>query len=726
MQISNIRDKTSIFLSIHTLAFLLMLGASHAEDGYRLWLRYDRINDAELLAVYRPSITEVELLADSPTIEAAKEELSNGLNGLLGTDTPFVKAITKNGALVAGTPQSSKTIASLDLKDRLKAVGAEGFLILSTEVQGKKCTVIAANSDIGVLYGIFHFLSLLQTHQSIDSLSIISAPKIKLRLLNHWDNLDRTVERGYAGFSLWDWHKLPDYISPRYKDYARANASLGINGTVLTNVNANALVLTPMYLEKVTALAEVFRPYGIKVYLTARFSAPVEIGGLPTADPLAPAVKKWWQNKAKEIYEYVPDFGGFLVKANSEGQPGPQNYGRSHADGANMLAEAVAPYGGVVMWRAFVYDNNVPEDRHKQAYNEFKPLDSSFQKNVLIQVKNGAIDFQPREPFHPLFGAMPQTPLMMEFQITQEYLGFATHLVYLAPLFKEVLDADSYAQGAGSTVAKVIDGTLDGHALSGIAGVSNIGNDRNWCCSTFAQANWFAFGRLAWDHTLTSEAIADEWLKMTFTIDEHFIAPVKAMMLSSREATVSYMTPLGLHHLMGEGHHYGPAPWHDKGRADWTSVYYHRADSAGIGFDRSVSGSNAVSQYFPPVGKTFGDVKTCSESYLLWFHHVPWQYKMQSGRTLWEELCFKYYAGVEQVREMRKTWDALSGHIDDERFRQVQSFLKIQEKEAIWWRNACLLYFQTFSKMPIPSQYEQPDKSLTYYMQLEFPYAPGH
>jgi alpha-glucuronidase len=704
---------------------LFMDSWSQADDGYRLWLKYDLIANVKKLRAYQAAVTEIHLKGDSPTLNVAKEELSNGLAGLLGIRLAFAQEITKHGVLVVGTPQSSKTIAGLDLQDKLKETGEEGFFILTKSINGKKCTIIAANKDIGILYGVFHFLRLLQTHKDINSLSIISAPKAKLRLLNHWDNLNGTVERGYAGSSLWDWHKLPDYISSRYEDYARANASIGINGTVLTNVNANAQVLTAMYLEKVATLAEVFRPYGIKVYLTARFSAPVEIGGLSTADPLDAQVQAWWRNKVDEIYRCIPDFGGFLVKANSEGQPGPQNYGRTHADGANMLAEALMPHGGVVMWRAFVYDNNILEDRAKQAYNEFKPLDGKFRENVLVQVKNGPIDFQPREPFHPLFGAMPRAPLMMEFQITQEYLGFATNLVYLAPLFKEVLDTDTHAKGEGSSVAKVIDGTLDDHALSGIAGVSNIGADRNWCGHPFAQANWFAFGRLAWDHQQTPETIADDWLRMTFTNDEKFITPVKSMMLASRETAVSYMTPLGLHHLMGWSHHYGPAPWIKEGRPDWTSVYYHRADSAGIGFDRSSTGSNAVSQYFSPVRERFDNLESCPGKYLLWFHHVPWNYRMKSGKTLWEELCSEYYSGVDGVRKMRKTWDALAGMIDDERFRQVQTLLKIQEKEAVWWRNACLLYFQTFSKMPFPPEYEKPDKTLDYYMQLKFPYAPG-
>ncbi|GAB3820829.1 alpha-glucuronidase family glycosyl hydrolase [Pontibacter rugosus] len=636
---------------------------------------------------------------NSPTLTVAHQELQTALSGLLGQTVPSSQQVTKQNVLVAGTPASSALVKNLGLTDRLKAVGNEGYLLQTSTKNGKNYTVIAANTDIGVLYGSYHFLRLLQTQQDISNLSIASAPKIKHRVLNHWDNLDRTVERGYSGFSLWDWHRLPGYIDQRYIDYARANASVGINGTVLTNVNANALVLTEDYLKKVAALADAFRPYGIKVYLTARFSAPIEIGGLKTADPLDPQVQAWWKKKSDEIYSFVPDFGGFLVKANSEGQPGPQNYGRNHADGANMLADAVADKGGIVMWRAFVYSEDEPDDRAKQAYNEFKPLDGTFRDNVLVQVKNGAIDFQPREPFHPLFGAMPKTPLMMEFQLTQEYLGQGTTLAYLSPMYKETLEADTYAKGKGSTVAKVVDGSLDNHKLTGIAGVANIGNDRNWTGHQFAQSNWYTFGRLAWDHALSSEQVADEWIKMTFTNDNKFVAPVKDMMMNSHEAIVNYMTPLGLHHIMGWSHHYGPGPWiKDKHRADWTSVYYHKADEKGIGFDRTKSGSNAVAQYFPPVAKQFGNVKKVPEKYLLWFHHVPWDHKVNSGRTLWNELAYRYSGGVDDVRQMQKTWDNQEGMIDQERFQHVKQLLTVQEQEAKWWRDACLLYFQTFSK----------------------------
>ncbi|HEY4656760.1 MAG TPA: alpha-glucuronidase family glycosyl hydrolase [Cyclobacteriaceae bacterium] len=710
------------------LTFLIIAlnswNAVKAEDGYRLWLRYDLVSDPIKLTQYRDCVRNYLVAGNSPTLSAAREELHLGLSGLLGSGIPETHTIDHDGVLVAGKPTDA-LLANLNLADKLKDAGREGYVIFSTTLNKRKSIVIAANDDSGVLYGVFHFLKLLQTHQDLTGLSVSSVPKIKIRILNHWDNLDRTVERGYAGFSLWDWHKLPDYIDPRYRDYARANASLGINGSVVTNVNANALVLTPAYLEKVAALAGVFRPYGIRIYLTARFNAPMELDGFSTADPLDPEVAKWWTAKVNEIYKYIPDFGGFVVKANSEGQPGPQNYNRTHADGANMLAAALEPHHGIVMWRAFVYDDKVPDDRHKQAYTEFKPYDGTLKENVLIQVKNGAIDFQPREPFHPLFGAMPKTPLMMEFQITQEYLGFASHFVYLATLFKECLDSDTHAKGPGSTVARVIDGSLDNHTLSGMAGVANIGNDRNWCGHPFAQANWYSFGRLAWNHELAAEEIADEWIRMTFTNEKGTVEQIKSMMMASREITVNYMTPLGLHHIMGRGHHYGPGPWVKGGRPDWTSVYYHRADSVGIGFDRTASGSNAAGQYFPPVEKMFGSLEQCPEKYLLWFHHVPWDYKLKSGKTLWNALCDTYYSGVDSVRWLQRTWNKLEGKIDPERFNHVKMLLTIQEKEAVLWRNSCVLYFQTFSHRPIPEGLEKPEHPLAYYEKLAFPYAPG-
>jgi alpha-glucuronidase len=697
-----------------------------AEDGYRLWLRYDLISDSQILENYRNKINGIHCEETSATLQIAVKELQNGLDGLLGKSLKKFQSIKLDGTVLLGTPDESSLINSFVLQADFKKINDEGFIIKSSVSDNKRITVIAGKKDIGVLYGVFHFLRLLQTHKRIDNLSIISSPKIKLRLLNHWDNLDRTVERGYAGFSIWDWHRLPDYIDPRYIDYARANASIGINGTVLTSVNANSAVLTELYLIKVKALADVFRPFGIRVFLTARFSAPIEIGGLKTADPLNPDVRNWWKEKVKEIYSYVPDFGGFLVKANSEGQPGPNDYGRGHDDGANMLAEALMPYGGVVMWRAFVYSNENPEDRAKQAYNEFKPLDGKFLSNVFIQAKNGAIDFQPREPFHPLFGALPKTPLMVEFQITQEYLGQATSLAYLAPLYKECLDSDTYAKGPGSTVAKIIDGSLEDHSISAIAGVSNIGNDRNWTGHLFGQSNWYAFGRLAWDYDLTSEEIADEWIRMTFSNYDETVSKILSIMLPSREIIVNYMTPLGLHHLMGWDHHYGPGSWiKNKPRADWTSVYYHRADSIGIGFDRTKTGSNAISQYYPEVASKFESLETCPEKFLLWFHHVKWDYKLKSGKTLWDELCTRYYEGAKSVGEMIKIWESLKNKIDEERFEHVGMLLNIQQKEAIWWRNACVLYFQTFSKQPILAGFEKPDKSLEYYESLRFPYAPG-
>ena len=719
---SNI-SRTVLLLCLSLTVFIKM---AIAENGYELWLRYKKIDDPVLLAKYQKEISCIYINTTSPTMQVVKEELQSGLSGLLGkriNNTVYLK----NGCVIAATSAQSEIASRLVSHDELIQAGTEGYIIKTVSYQGKKLVLITGNSEHGILYGSFHFLRLLQTNQSINDLDIISAPKTKLRMLNHWDNLDRHVERGYAGISLWNWHTLPDYIDQRYIDYARANASIGINGTVLTNVNANATVLTPEYLIKVKALADIFRPYGIKVFLTARFSAPIEIGGLKTADLLNEDVQSWWNNKAKEIYSYIPDFGGFLVKANSEGQPGPQDYKRTHADGANMLADAVAPYKGIVIWRAFVYTAENPVDRHKQAFDDFVSLDGKFKNNVLVQVKNGAIDFMPREPFHPMFGAMPKTPLMMEFQVTQEYLGQGTHLVFLAPLFKEVLESDTYAKGKGSTVAKVIDGSLEGHDISGIAGVSNIGNDINWCGHPFAQANWFALGRLAWDHDISSEQIADEWLRMTYSNDKELVNTCKQIMLRSREILVDYMNPLGLHHIMGTGHHYGPAPWVSYlNRPEWNPVYYHKADSIGIGFDRTATGSNALAQYFPGARKQWEDLNTCDEKFLLWFHHVPWDHKMKSGRTLWDELCFRYYSGADSVLWMKKMWQSLKSKIDEQRFKEVNMLLNIQYKDAKWWRNACLLYFQTFSNKPIPDNYDPPDQSLDYYKSLRFRFAPGN
>lgn len=719
------RTRPTAATMLACLLWLLSLPALvHAEDGYDLWLRYRPLAAADAVA-YRAAMTQLVAPATTPTQVATRDELVRGLTGLLGTAPALSEQASAAGAVIVGTPDSSAQVAKLRLATR--DLGREGYRIRSTTVDGRDALVVAANDDIGAMYGAFHLLRLVQTGQPLDALDIRQAPRTQLRMLNHWDNLTRHVERGYAGESIWDWHKLPDYVGPRYTDYARANASIGINATVLNNVNASAQQLTPMYIEKAAALANVFRPYGIRVFLSARFSAPVEIGGLKTADPLDPQVRQWWKDKADEIYKAIPDFGGFLVKANSEGQPGPQDYGRTHADGAEMMADAVKPHGGKVIWRAFVYSHETPDDRAKQAYNEFVPLDGKFRDNVMVQVKNGAIDFQPREPFHPLFGAMPKTPLMMEFQITKEYLGFATHLAYLGPLFEETLRADTRVKGKGSTVAKVVDGELHGYKLTGMAGVANIGSDRNWSGSHFDQANWYVYGRLAWDPELSSRDIAEEWTRMTFSNDAAVVQPIVAMMMGSREAVVDYMTPMGLHHLMGRSHHYGPGPWVEGGpRADWTSVYYHRASKDGIGFDRTKRGSDAVSQYAPPVAAQFDDAARTPEEFLLWFHHLPWDYTTQSGRPLWDELVHRYSRGVDYVRGMRRSWDGLKAGIDPERHAQVATFLEIQEKEAQWWRDASIAYFQTFSQRPLPQGEAAPPHSLDYYESLEFPFAPGN
>ncbi|MFC2089867.1 alpha-glucuronidase family glycosyl hydrolase [Bacteroidota bacterium] len=718
--------KRRLALLLTLYGFLMISNTLNAENGYDLWLRYappDSVTGKWVESV----LSEVMITDHSPVSEVIRQELSLASTGMLSKQTLYTDSLSIETGLIIGL----RTDPVIDAYFHASALytlsesGKEAFCIQQVLIKNNKRILITANTSTGLLYGTFYLLKELQKGERIDDQPSLHVPKIKQRLLNHWDNLDRTVERGYAGFSIWDWHRLPDYIDQRYIDYARANASIGINGTVLTNVNANALVLTPGYLQKVRALADVFRPYGIRVYLTARFSAPMEIGGLKTADPLDKDVADWWKEKAKEIYALIPDFGGFLVKANSEGQPGPQNYDRSHAEGANMLADAVKPYGGIVMWRAFVYSSESPEDRAKQANLEFEPLDGQFRENVVIQVKNGPIDFQPREPFHPLFGAMKETALAMEFQVTQEYLGQGTSLAFLAPMYKEVIDAGTYKPEKETTVAQNIDGTAFGHDLSVIAGVSNIGNDINWTGHPLSQANWYAYGRLAWDHDLSSEQIADEWIRLTYGNNKELVDGLKDMLLRSHEIVVNYMTPLGLHHIMGRGHHYGPGPWVTGGRADWTSPYYHRADSLGIGFDRTVNGSNALAQYAPEIVKVFSDPITCPDKYLLWFHHLPWNFSMKSGNMLWDEICYSYDKGVQEMGELRIAWDSLGAYVDPERHRQIRQLLSIQVKEAKWWRNACLLYFQQFSQLPFPEDIEQPEGELEEYMNMQFPYAPG-
>ncbi|WP_373727881.1 alpha-glucuronidase [Bacteroides heparinolyticus] len=627
---------------------LFFINQMAAENGSRLWLRQSGGAGASVEVLSRHA---------SATLNIAAEELRQSWRG-----NPVILAIEKD-----------------------KALAADGFKIVCSE---GKIRVISPTGT-GLLYAAYHLLRLQESGQAIASTT--ENPAYTLRILNHWDNTDRTVERGYAGESLWDWEKLPHTLSESYKDYARANASIGINGTVLNNVNASPGILSAEYLNKVKALADVFRPYGIRVYLSVNFASPMVLDSLPTADPLDKRVIRWWKKKAGEIYGLIPDFGGFLVKANSEGQPGPCDFGRTHADGANMLADALKPHKGIVMWRAFVYSPS-DADRAKQAYLEFKPLDGQFRPNVIVQVKNGPVDFQPREPYSPLFGAMRHTPLMVEFQITQEYLGHSNHLVYLAPMWKEFF------------------GLVPPSTLKAVAGVSNIGSDANWCGHPFAQANWYAFGRLAWNPSLSSEAIADEWLRQTFSKEKEFVEPIGRLMLRSHEAAVDYMMPLGLHHIFAWGHHYGPEPWCDVpgARPDWMPSYYHRADDNGIGFDRSHTGSHATAQYPDSLCRLYDDPSTCPEQYLLWFHHLPWNHRMKSGRTLWDELCHRYDSGVQQVREFQKTWDRVESLIDAERFRDVQSRLKTQLRDAVWWKDACLLYFQEFSKLPIPYGIERP------------------
>jgi alpha-glucuronidase len=569
---------------------------------------------------------------------------------------------------------------------RQKGMAKEGYAIKN---QGGK-TIITATSDAGLLYGAYHLLRLQATGQPTTSLDINEKPFYDLRILNHWDNPNGTVERGFAGRSI--------FLNPdpeRMKTYARANASVGINGTVLNNVNASPQALSAESLQKAKTIADQLRPFGIRVYLSINFASPIKLGGLKTADPLNTEVIGWWKDKVNEIYKMIPDFGGFLVKANSEGEPGPQDFGRTHADGANMLANALKPHNGVVMWRAFVYKPQ-SSDRANQAYDEFMPLDGQFADNVIIQVKNGPIDFQPREPYSPLFTAMKKTPMMVEFQLTQEYLGAANHLVYLAPLWQEFF-----------TFVKP-------GSIKAMAGVANIGDDTNWCGHHFAQANWYTFGRTAWNPSLSPKDIAEEWLTQTFTNQPQFIAAMSQVMMDSREACVNYMMPLGLHHIFAGNHHYGPEPWYSpRGvRADWTPPYYHKADNIGLGFDRTLKGSANVKQYTEELCRLYNDINTCPENLLTWFHHVPWDHRMKSGRTFWDELCHKYDDGVREARHFLVVWDAMQSYVDSQRFDEIQRKLRIQARDSEWWRDACLLYFQTFAHRPIPQDMEHPVHNL--------------
>ena len=693
--------RDSIRALIAALFLLALAGPAKAEDGYRLWLRYDPL-PAEVRQHFAPSVTEIVVQSNGAIARSASSELQHGLSGLLAKPIPVRQSVDRSGAIVAELKKAG--------------LGSEGFTIRSTRVSGHRATVITASDERGLLYGAFALLRRVQTEQPIDQLDLRDRPRLALRMLDHWDNLNGSVERGYAGRSLWDWRTLPDWKDPRYTDYARADASIGINGVVLNNVNAEADILTGPYLKKVKALADIFRPWGIRVYLSARFSAPIDIGGLKTADPLDPAVRAWWAAKANEIYTQIPDFGGFLVKANSEGEPGPQDYHRTHADGANMLAEALRPHGGIVLWRAFVY-SSMNEDRAKQAYDEFAPLDGKFADNVIVQIKNGPIDFQPREPFHPLFGAMPHTKLAMEAQITKEYLGFNTHLAYLGTMWEEALKSRTWRPQPSSRVKD---------SISAMAGVANTGSSRSWSGSQFDQANWYAFGRLAWDPQASAQSIAEEWTRMTWGNDQRIVKTVVPMMMGSRQAVVDYMTPLGLAHLMGTDHHYGPAPWvSDLQRPEWNPVYYHRADANGIGFERTMEGSNALSQYATEVQLGFVDVDNLD--FLLWFQHVPWDQKIElTGRTVWEELVWRYDHGLDEVRAMRRHWETLRGSVDEQRFAEVSAYLAIQEREAKWWRDACIAYFESVSHRPLPAGVAPPEHPLFYYEALRFPYAPAH
>lgn len=687
-------------------AALLAAGQACAEDGYALWLRHAPLEGEARARLARMDGAVYAGMAQDPTVALALDELYRGLDGLLAR--PAAERITIVDVRVPGSGPKGAFVYDCTNPD----VPGDGAFRVSGSAEAVRITAAA---PIGCLYGTYALLRELGQGRAPADIQLSEAPAMPLRMLNHWDNPDGHVERGYAGRSIFDWWHLPEKLDPRMIDYARANASIGVNGVVVNNVNAKAFMLEPRYIAKLKRLADAWRPYGIRVYLSARFSAPRDIGGLATADPLDPQVAAWWKAKADEIYAAIPDFGGFLIKANSEGQPGPQDYGRSHAEGANMLAAALE-MRGTVIWRAFVYRAEDSTDRTMQAYAEFQPLDGQFADNVILQIKNGPLDFQPREPFHPLFGAVQNTRVMLEAQITREYLGQASGIAYLAPLWKEVLDADT---GRGGTVAQIV-------APVGVAGVANVGSDRNWTGTHFDAANWYAFGRLAWNPALSSGQIAREWATQTFTRDPKALGTIAAMMLGSREAVVDYTGPLGLAHLMGTSHHYGPAPWVcDLERPEWNPCYYHRANKDGIGFDRTATGSASLAQYASSIAPQWSDPATTDPRLLLWFHRLAWAHRLPSGRTLWEELVARYDAGVAGVDRMAAAWASLAPAIDPERHAAVTADLAIQRKEARWWRDASLAYWQSVNGLALPSGIVPPAEPLSAYRQRAFPEAPG-
>jgi len=678
--------------------------SSSGEDGYRLWLRYEAVNDLALADSFRHFCAAIHLPGSDPTLVIARAELESGLKGLLGavyfTDDP-----SHANALLVGTPVSNPAIEALNLP--LDGLGRDGYLIKEVKKGDGSVVVIAAKQPLGVLYGSFAFLRQLQTLRPLKGIQIRSVPSTQYRILDHWDNPAGNVERGYAGGSLWKWKELPGTIDPRYADYARACSSIGINVAVLNNVNASPENLSSEYLEKTAVLAQTLRPYGIRVALTPLFDLPMRLGKLDTANPQDPRVIHWWKDKTEEIYRLIPDFAGFLIKADSEGRPGPHAYGLTHDFGANMLGGLLAPHGGIVMWRAFSVEapasfigKYYPQPPSKNdycsnAFRTFSPLDGRFHENVALQVKTGPRDFQPREVPNPLFGAMRKTSTFIEMQITQEYLGESIHLCYLAPMWREVLDFETHAKGNGSTIAKIIEGKVFENPLTGAAGVANTGSDRNWTGHHFAQANWYAFGRLAWDVNLSPEAIAEEWTRMTFGNDPQVVSTIVSMMMGSWEAQVNYTGALGLMQLV-DRKHYGPDPAFRQ--------MFHNASATCIGIDRTATGLDFVSEYEPAVRDLFANPKTCPEKYLLFFHQVSWDEKLSDGRTVWEELAFRYCKGVEYVDQMQRQWKSLEGRIDPRRFNDVTNKLNQQRADAAIWRDVCLKFFSEKNARPIPTE----------------------
>ncbi|WP_051572094.1 alpha-glucuronidase family glycosyl hydrolase [Ruminiclostridium cellobioparum] len=685
----------------------VVAGNPKSTSMYKCWLKYYKLENKKLSGEYENLLRNIVIKENTAITQSAVNELKRGLAGILGIRPEISEEPAKPAFLMLGTLSGNKSIAGLLGREK-QNLGEEGFIIKLLTENEQKQLLVAGKTDRGLLYGVFSLLRLIQTGTGLDELPRIENPVNQLRMVNHWDNMDGSIERGYAGKSIFYKNNKITGNLARIGDYARILASVGINAIAINNVNVHkieTLLITDRYIKDAAKLNEIFRSYGIKLFLSINFASPLSTGELSTADPLDKEVRKWWKNRAEFIYSHMPDFGGFLVKADSEGRPGPFTYGRTHADGANMLAEALKPHGGLVIWRCFVYNclqdwRDRTIDRAKAAYDHFMPLDGAFAENVLLQIKNGPMDFQVREPVSPLIGGLEKTNQVLELQTTQEYTGQQKHLCYLVPMWKEVLDFDTCAKGRGTSVKKIISREVFKNKYGGFATVTNIGDDTNWTGHQMAQANTFGYARLAWDPELTSEEIAESWIRLTYSNDRILVGTIKDMLLGSWRTYENYTSPLGIGWMVNPNHHYGPnvdGYEYDK----WGT--YHRADHKGIGVDRTVrNGTGYAGQYHKEVARLYENVETCPEELLLFFHYIPYDYRLKSGETLIQYIYNTHFEGVEQAEELKRKWESLKDKVEEDVFDHVMERLEGQIAHSKEWRDIINTYF--FRKTGIPDE----------------------